>query len=171
MSDRDPTQAADRIRRSTWSDVFPVDPVQIARQLGVDVRRAVLRQDISGALVKKLGEDPTILLNANDHVNRQRFTCAHELGHFVTRESDPDVYEYVDLRDTMYSSSGRDPEEVFANRFAAHLLMPEAEVRRLAEQGLSATLMARHFKVSQDAMANQLKNLGVSDSLTYTITA
>ena len=169
MADRDPAQEAERIRLSTWeADRFPVDPVLIARQLGIDVRRAVLRQDISGALVKRLGEDPAILLNANDHRNRQRFTCAHELGHFVTRESEPDRYEYVDLRDTMYSASGRDPEEIFANRFAAHLLMPEAEVRRLAGTGMSATLMARHFGVSQDAMSNHLKNLDISDVLTYT---
>lgn len=142
-----------RTRSRTYSplhlgDTFPVDPVQIARRLGVDVHRAVLSQEISGALVKKLGQDPTILLNASDHTNRQRFTCAHELGHFVTRELEPDVYEYVDLRDTMYSASGRDPDEVFANRFAAHLLMPEDEVRRLATEGLSVTLMARHFQVS-----------------------
>lgn len=168
MPDRDPAVEAERIRLSTWGvDRFHVDPVQIARVLGIDVRRAGLRQDISGALVKKLGEDPTILLNANDHLNRQRFTCAHELGHFVTRESEPDAYEYVDLRDTMYSASGRDPEEVFANRFAAHLLMPESEVRRLADEGYSATLMAKHFKVSQDAMSNHLKNLDISDVLTY----
>lgn len=168
MPDRDPAQAAEHIRLSTWgADRFPVDPVQIARVLGIDVRRAALSREISGALVKKLGEDPTILLNANDHVNRQRFTCAHELGHFVTRESEPNEYEYVDLRDTMYSASGTNEQEVFANRFAAHLLMPESEVRRLADEGYSATLMAKHFKVSQDAMSNHLKNLDISDVLTY----
>lgn len=159
MASRDPIQEAERIRRSTWGDVFPVDPVQIAYRLGVTVREATLRDDISGALVKKLGEDPTILLNANDHPNRQRFTAAHELGHFVTREDSADTYEYVDLRDTMWSAAGISPEEVFANQFAANLLMPESEVQRLREEGFTPTQMAHYFRVSQDAMANRLKNV------------
>jgi Zn-dependent peptidase ImmA (M78 family) len=168
---RDPVEEAERIRLFTWGDVFPVDPAQIARQLGVDVRRAAVRREISGALVKKLGEDPRILLNANDHIDRQRFACAHELGHFIAQEVDPDEYEYIDLRQTMYSASGRDPDELFANRFAAQLLMPEDEVRRLIDSGISVTLMARRFRVSQDVMANHLKSLGVSGSLAYALEA
>jgi Zn-dependent peptidase ImmA (M78 family) len=159
MAARDPVQEAERIRLSAWGNVFPVDPVQIARRLGIDVREATLRDDISGALVKKLGEDPTILLNASDSPNRKRFTAAHELGHFVTREDSPDTYEYIDLRDTMWSAAGTNPEEVFANQFAANLLMPESEVQRLRTEGLSPTQMALYFKVSQDAMANRLKNV------------
>lgn len=159
MASRDPIQEAERIRQSLWSNVFPVDPVQIARRLGIDVREATLRDDISGALVKKLGEDPTILLNAKDHPNRQRFTTAHELGHFVTRELSTDTYEYVDLRDTMWSAAGMGPEEVFANQFAANLLMPESEVQRLRHEGLTPIQMAHYFRVSQDAMANRLKNV------------
>lgn len=156
---RNPVQEADRLRASAWGSTFPVDPVQIARRLGIDVRQAPLSPSVSGALVKRLGEDPAILLNANDHPNRQRFTCAHELGHFVTREDEPDVYEYVDLRDTVFSSAGTGPDEVFANAFAANLLMPQDEVARLEEQGYTPTRMALYFGVSQDAMGFRLKNL------------
>src|SRR5579872_2579934 len=134
LLDLNPVNEAERMRMSFWRGGFPVDPVQIARTLGIDVRQAVLSPDVSGALVKKLGEDPVILMNANDAPNRQRFTCAHELGHFVERGNDPDAYEYVDLRDTIWSAAGTDPAEVFANNFAANLLMPAAEVRELVKR-------------------------------------
>jgi Zn-dependent peptidase ImmA (M78 family) len=157
----DPVQQAERLRASAWGDRFPVDPVRIARRLGIDVRQAPLSDDISGALVKKLGQDPTILLNARDHPNRQRFTAAHEVGHFVSREEAPEEYEYIDLRDTVFSAAGTNQDEVFANQFAAHLLMPEREVRRLAEQGYSRTEMALYFGVSQDAMGYRITNLSI----------
>ena len=157
----DPVQQAERLRASAWGDRFPVDPVRIARRLGIDVRQAPLSDDISGALVKKLGQDPTILLNARDHPNRQRFTAAHEVGHFVSREEAPEEYEYIDLRDTVFSAAGTNQDEVFANQFAAHLLMPEREVRRLAEQGYSRTEMALYFGVSQDAIGYRITNLSI----------
>lgn len=159
VSTRDPAREAERIRNSFWTRGFPVDPVLIAQRLGVSVRQAKLSPGVSGALVKSPGEDPTILLNANDHPNRQRFTCAHELGHYISRENDPDAYEYVDLRDIFRSAAGTKPEEIFANTFAANLLMPEKEVRRLLSEKHSPTEMAAYFDVSQDSMHFRLKNL------------
>ena len=92
---------AERLRISVWGDRFPVDPVRIARKLGIHVLDSRLPRNVSGALVKERGEDPTILLHQKDSANRKRFTCAHELGHFVRRSDNPDEYEYVDLRDTL----------------------------------------------------------------------
>jgi hypothetical protein len=153
---------AERIRGDTWGTRFPVDPVQIARQLGMDVLDAPLSPSVSGALVKEPGQDPTILLNAIDSPNRQRFTCAHEIGHFVKRfNEDADDYEYVDLRGPL-AGAGLDAEEIYANAFAASLLMPEAEVRKLHREGRTALEMALYFDVSQEAMLYRLKNLGLS---------
>ncbi len=116
---------------------------------------------MSGALVKKIGEDPTILLNAEDSTNRQRFTCAHELGHYVSRESDPSAYEYIDLRDTIWSASRVDPQEIWANAFAANLLMPETRIRELVADGSTPTALSVYFGVSQDALKFRLDNLGL----------
>jgi Zn-dependent peptidase ImmA (M78 family) len=60
---------------------------------------------------------------------------AHELGHFIRRTDEPHKYEYVDYRDQR-SSTGTDEEEMFANRFAANLLMPELLVKTFHEQEL-----------------------------------
>lgn len=119
----DASVAARELLEECWDGTLPVDPVHVARTMGVKVLDASLDDDVSGALVKEEGADPSILLNASDSRNRKRFTCAHELGHFIRRTDEPHKYEYVDYRDQR-SSTGTDEEEMFANRFAANLLMP-----------------------------------------------
>src|SRR3954468_23803397 len=65
----------------------PVDPFRIARRLGIQVFAASLEDDVSGMLVKKPGHDAEIYVNGDDSENRQRFSCAHELGHYILRAS------------------------------------------------------------------------------------
>jgi Zn-dependent peptidase ImmA (M78 family) len=140
----------------------PVDPVYIAQGLGVQVYVAVLDEGVSGMLVKRPRLDPAIYLNRLDSDNRQRFTCAHELGHYVQRaSSDDDTWEYVDARGPA-ASKGTHPEEVYANQFAAALLMPREVVARFAKEGKPAAVMAYHFGVSVEAMNFRLRNLGIS---------
>ena len=157
------TRAAEDAQQ-TLMDVWgnrplPVDPIYIARELGLDVYVAALEPGWSGALAKRAYEDARIYLNRFDSPNRQRFTCAHELGHYFKRvPEDHEAYEYVDRRDQR-ASAGTDPEEIYANGFAAALLMPEADVRALHAQGLTAHTMAYRFGVSAEAMRFRLDNL------------
>lgn len=154
---------AAKLLEATWGGMIPVDPVAIARTAGLRVLDAELDENTLGALVKQPGEDPTILLNQKDSENRRRFTCAHELGHFVRRSEEADEYTRVDLRNSL-SATGEDPEEVYANEFAACLLMPESEVRTLASLGMTDLEMAIRFKVSREAMQFRLKNLSLMAS-------
>lgn len=155
--------AATEILENVWgSRGFPVDSAWIARSLGLDVLRVDLDDNVSGALIKQKGKDPVIFINARDNKQRQRFSCAHELGHYVQRTSAKceggDTYEYVDLRSDL-AKSGTDQDEIFANRFAACLLMPEDEVRRLATYNATPVVMAFHFNVSAEAMRHRLNHL------------
>ncbi len=150
--------AAGELLEECWDGALPVDPVRIAQSLGIKVLDTYLNEDVSGALVKRRGADPSILLNANDSRNRKRFTCAHELGHFIRRAEQPDQYEYVDYRDSR-SSNGTAEEERFANSFAANLLMPEDRVKEFQKQGLADFRMAQKFGVSREAMQYRLENL------------
>lgn len=151
---------AARLLNAVWGPAIPVDPIAIARAAGLRVLDAALDEQTLGALVKQPGQDPTIILNANDSENRKRFTCAHELGHFVRRSEEADEYTTIDLRNSL-SATGQDPEEVYANEFAACLLMPETDVRRLSEMGFDDLEMSIRFKVSREAMQYRLKNLGL----------
>jgi Zn-dependent peptidase ImmA (M78 family) len=150
--------AAQLLERYPHLNIAPIDPVRIAQELGLDVLVAELPEDVSGALIKEQGRDPVIFLNASDHKNRKRFTCAHEIGHYIFRMSNgQDKYEYVDFRSSL-SKNGTDSEEIFANQFAANLLMPESLIRKF-ENEYPAFMLSSIFDVSDDAINYRLKNL------------
>jgi Zn-dependent peptidase ImmA (M78 family) len=144
--------------------VLPVDPFAIAQALGLKAYSAALNAGVSGMLLKRAGEDAEIFVHADDSANRQRFTCAHELGHYVKRTADGDqAWEYVERRDLL-SSEGTSADEVYANQFAAALLMPreavEARYKELENPSLAAAAaLAVEFGVSADAMQYRIKNL------------
>lgn len=152
--------AAELLLSQAWPNrYFPVDPYRIATSLGIDVVELDLPEGVSGALIKELGKDPVIVLHSKDSRNRKRFSCAHELGHYIDRQDkNSELYEYVDLRNAD-SALGTDREEIFANQFAANLLMPEEEVHRLVRGGAPRFIMALRFGVSDDAIQFRLKSL------------
>ncbi len=157
-----PSVEANNVLRDFWSGAFPVDPVIIGRSLGVQIFDASLPDSVSGALIKNRGQDPYIMLEETDSPNRKRFSCAHELGHYILRlqsDKNTDEYEFIDFRDSR-SSLGDQSEEVFANSFAANLLMPEDEVKKLYRINNSMFYIASYFGVSPEAVKYRLINLG-----------
>lgn len=158
----DSKSAARSLRREVWNIGgkvrFPVDPYVMAARLGIKVREGQLDADTAGYILKKNGV-VTVMLNQNDAPNRKRFTLAHELGHFVQRRDDPEI-GFVDRRDEL-AFSGRDPHEIWANRFAAELLMPAAVLKKWWATGDSVEEIRRKLNVSQQALAYRLENLGL----------
>jgi Zn-dependent peptidase ImmA (M78 family) len=158
---RQAAKDAAKLLGEVWPSGIPVDPVVVARRAGLRVlETATLDENILGALIKNPGDDPIIMLNENNGLNRKRFTCAHEIGHFVRRGDTSEPYTTIDFRDPE-SSLGNDPDEIYANEFAACLLMPEEDVKLLAKEGLGDLELAIRFGVSRDAMQFRLKNLGL----------
>lgn len=165
------TRAAERVLDSVWpggsaSPVLPVDPAWIALKHGLDVYETFLDDDVFALLVKEPGQDPLIALNQSDSENRKRFSCAHELGHFIRRTDSflgVEQYAYLDRRSPL-SSSGTNLDEMYANAFAASLLMPVRAVEQLVDAKLQPSEMALRFHVSSDAMHYRLENLGYSDA-------
>jgi Zn-dependent peptidase ImmA (M78 family) len=152
---------AENVLENFWDDdSFPVDPFKISSELGTDVFQADLPEDVSG-LARRVGtEKSAIYVERSDAMNRQRFTCAHELGHLVDDE-ESDV-EQIDRRRDTLSTQGVDKHEIFANEFAANLLMPQVAVRALRRRGMGINAMASFFGVSAVAMGHRLENLGLS---------
>lgn len=97
---------------------------------------------------------------------RQRFTIAHELGHFLLHEgitNHVDRSYRVNFR-SAESSQATNVEEIEANYFAASILMPKHMLdARNAEEALDNDAMvgalAREFHVSRLAMSLRLANL------------
>ncbi len=106
---------------------------------------------------------------------RQRFTIAHECGHFLLHQTENEASGlFVDRRYAAFywrdgrSSEGEDIAEVEANQFAASLLMPTKLVlEEIQKQDFDLTdeealnALASKFEVSIQAMSFRLANLGI----------
>ena len=152
---------------------YPVNVEGLGGTLGLRVSKdADLPDGISGHLKRMDDDKYTISSNKSEHFYRQRFTLAHEIGHFVLHKSIVDKFGGVD-DDVMYRSTTRGDiynseialeHEKQANSFAASLLMPERLVRKLVDEGqqsIPLSSLYRAFQVSPSAMKWRLENLGL----------
>jgi Zn-dependent peptidase ImmA (M78 family) len=164
------TQRAERRAAAVLAELDlegpPIDVESVAARLGIRVEHADFGDDVSGVIVRS-GETAVIGVNWAHHPNRQRFTIAHEIGHFLLHESGTyiDKGTHARFRDEQ-SGSGTDQEEIEANAFAAALLMPARWVREEAEQhpfdpadDSALNALASTFEVSAQAMSFRLSNL------------
>lgn len=140
----------------------PVEPRSLASKLGIAVKPMWLDDDMSGALVKVAPDKYEIHVNALHPETRQRFTIAHELGHYVHHRSllgdgvnDNKAYRTT-TADKLFNPRIGPHQETEANRFAASLLMPTEAVEKLRGSGMSVEQMAKHLGVSQHAMSIRL---------------
>lgn len=146
-----------------WGGRVPVDPFAIAGALEMHVAQGRLDPDVYGILQLPAEGRPLIHLNSADGRLRRRFTCAHEIGHYFKRPDGDGHEEHIHYRDET-TSKGTDVDERFANAFAAELLMPEYLVEQRAALGEGVAEMADYFEVSEAALVNRLKSLGLYGS-------
>jgi Zn-dependent peptidase ImmA (M78 family) len=144
----------------------PVPVEKIARALGLEISFAPLNADLSGAILRSR-DGVVIGVNSSHHPNRQRFTIAHEIGHFLLHKG-MNVHWDTDFRVNWRdgeSSEGVNREEMQANRFAAELLMPASfvmtDIEKVSDLNKETIRrLARRYKVSSQAMEIKLGNLG-----------
>jgi len=163
-------RAAEELLGDFGSVSLPVPVEKIAKSLGVQVRFSPLDTELSGMIFIK-DSVPIVGVNSIHHPNRQRFTIAHELGHFQLHRDVLSSEVHVDknfpvlMRDTN-SATGWDKREIEANQFAAALLMPRAFI----QQALGARPLdidddrpleeiAKRFRVSKQALDYRIRNL------------
>lgn len=156
----------------------PVDVERICESIGLSVVRKNV-ESISGFIVQNDGK-VAIGVNSSNIPARQRFTIAHELGHYLlhppgTDDVHVDSKFQVRFRDEL-SSQGTDISEQEANFFAAELLMPqefiEADLRNVGNVDLDGEFLiqgflddlAQKYEVSGQALLIRLTNLGVINS-------
>lgn len=137
----------------------PVDVAAAAEKLGVKIFAAKLAEKVSGVLVR----DPSygsesgfvIFVDEDEPAVRQRFTAAHELGHFVLHK---EAVGHKNEDNYLLRSEGMsNRQEAEANRFAASLLMPFDLIEEAMKNGITTPKdLAKHFKVSEIAMSIRL---------------
>jgi Zn-dependent peptidase ImmA (M78 family) len=149
----------------------PVQVREIAIALDLQVQYEPAEDELSGFLLRDLSRQKAIIGVNKDHLpNRQRFTIAHELGHYLLHDQGKlhvDRRFQIQLRDGN-SSKGESEDEKEANLFAAELLMPVNFVQQdlakvegvdLESDAIIAEL-AKKYEVSIQAMSFRLAYLG-----------
>jgi Zn-dependent peptidase ImmA (M78 family) len=144
----------------------PVPVAEIAERLNIKVVVTSLQPGVSGALIRDNGHN-FIAVNVAHHRNRQRFTIAHEIGHYQLEHATDHVdREFTVIMRDESSSSAENSLEVAANQFAAALLMPRSLIMRdFARLGAftdeEVTRLALKYQVSELALQLRLRNLGL----------
>lgn len=119
------------------------------------------KEGSGGSTIGEFG--PAILINAGDAPWRRNFDLAHEFFHIITWGAF-DAEEIFDLLD-----KGKSKVEMWADAFAATLLLPQKEVSEGFEERtkngkvsyFDCVELAREFEVSVDAFLWRLVNLGM----------
>lgn len=135
----------------------PIPVLEIAETHGVDVIFANFGDQsdkVAGFCDFGSGR---LYVNAEDPINRQTFTMAHELGHWLLHkgffERNPGLY---DILPRFQKSEGTNAFEQEANCFAAHLLVPKRLLTPVKHANVAT--LASVFGVSREMMENRLKS-------------
>jgi hypothetical protein len=140
---------------------IPVRVGKLAKDLGLEVVLAGLSPNISGLIEPSATAASGFVIKVNKYESdeRQRFTLAHEVAHFLLHR---DYIKNGVVDNVMYRSSLSSRKETEANKLAADMLMPISTVlRELNEIGgkrdeIAAVALARRFRVSTAAMKVRL---------------
>jgi Zn-dependent peptidase ImmA (M78 family) len=99
-----------------------------------------LTDGVAGAYIDR-PELPLVFVNGAEAITRQRFTLAHEFGHF--RMGHATVVDEV----AMIRGVPRKPTEVCANAFAAEFLMPKEGTKAWAAEHVRGAVTLEHVVV------------------------
>ena len=144
---------------------FPVKVGQIAGELGVKIRISSLHPEVSG-LIRDEGSDGYVIrVNRYEARERQRFTIAHELAHFMLHKNLIDRSPKGITDNILYRSGAPEAIEYEANRLAAEIVMPGYHVKKSLYEDFGGIAteeaienLAEQFQVSKAAMEIRLIN-------------
>lgn len=121
-----------------------------------------------GAIMETEGQNVNIYLNTEKEPMFQRFSLAHELGHLVCEKifntsgkrnvvlSTHIDYKITSYPEEDYTSSDDLLKEQAANVFALKLLMPEKQLKAVANKYKISSIIGEYFGVSKDAVNSAL---------------
>lgn len=145
-----------------YSTSIPVPVFQILQELGLGPERRPLDNEISGWIERRDNGQYGVVINSTHPLTRQRFTAAHELGHYIYHRSllgagVGDNRAYRTDGTPLQNNAIRPVHERQANSFAANLLMSQASISALRAEGITDfAAMAERLQVSQEAMRIRL---------------
>ncbi len=124
----EPIKIVREIYRQNPNTCFPLDLDVLAEAVGISSIDYHDTQAFEGVLAANPEKSHGVItVNANSIPTRQRFTIAHEIGHYLIPNHDGKIEcSNTDLQ-AFHSADAGLKIEAEANNFAAELLMPESD--------------------------------------------
>lgn len=166
--------------RSGQSSNFYMDPAELARYYGCDIRFAGLNPnhlspqspDYKNSSLEKPADSTKVVitLEKRDPLVRQRFSAAHEIGHYLWFKDhmSPEAFYATPISGVGRHAAKRpiddekyfeeNQKEYFADMFAHMFLIPSSETEELADLGEEMDLEAEasQLRVSEETLRNRL---------------
>ena len=134
--------AAEKVVKEHDIATLPVDPIALARSLGIEVRaKPTHTQGVSGMLLRSGNRFGIAYATHIDNIGFQNFSVAHELGHYFLSGHIDAVLADGDVHESRAGFASGNRYEMEADHFAAGLLMPRLlfmEAMRTSGEGLTA---------------------------------
>lgn len=165
-----PRLIAEALIKMLPEQVYPVPVNEIAIALGISEIIEIETNSFEGALLTNEEKSKAkILVKKGIIETRQRFTIAHELGHYLIPYHIPSAKGFEctskDMREQdSAKATGRPKWEAEANTFASNLLMPASEFKQRFRKYREITIemivdLSGNFSVSKSAFLYRLMQL------------
>lgn len=136
-----------------------VNVFEIAEDEGINLKFVKMPEALKDVAGFFDAESKSIFINNEDSPNRQVFTVAHELGHYILGHN---TGQYGVLYRRQILSIEQVPAEKEANYFAANLLVPKQMLKDIMEKynltKKDDEILASLFGVSREMMGYRIKN-------------
>lgn len=163
---------ATEIREMFGLKETPTQIANILNKVGFKIYSLEMDETLSGRIgianefKEILGSKKILQINSKDNRGHQRFTMAHELGHYIF---DYDGHNRYANAYSLAEDDVNSPGEIRVNRFAVALLMPKnifvdkytaRKTLGLDEVSICKSL-AEEFEVSETAVSKRIVELGL----------
>lgn len=148
------SKIAQKVLKESQIEAPPVDVNKILANLGINLLPYAFPEKVSAVLLK---ENNMLVVGVNNthHPNRQRFSIAHEIGHYLLghyKDVFVDMSEISEGRFDAFDTEHNKVQEQEANYFAGELLMPSVMLKKDFIKLRNVEEIAKLYKVSKDSL-------------------
>lgn len=145
---------AQKIVNEIKASTPPIDLNKILLHIGINLLPYSFPEKISAILLKE-NNMLVIGVNKTHHINRQRFSIAHEIGHYLLghyKDIFVDMSEISEGRFDVSDTDHNKVQELEANFFAGELLMPATMLKKDFAKLRNVEEIAKQYEVSKNAL-------------------
>lgn len=152
-----------------YTSTLPVRMGELAKELGISaIRISQMETGVSGQISKE-GNGYVIRINRNEARDRQRFTIAHELAHYLLHRSLIDASDDGIKDNVLYRSGAPERVEFEANQLAGEIIVPATHLRAILSEEFrgiitdaTIEILSNRFAVSKSAIRVSLERLAAT---------